>query len=71
VSRPVSVKANYREDSAYLIRFESAVLKDPDLPEDWRREFAQDVHRLAAKCLKADDIKGRRRVEADTKKSKR
>lgn len=58
--RAVSVKANYREDGAYLIRFESAVLKDTDLPEEWRRQFAQAVHSLAAKCLEADDLKNTR-----------
>ncbi len=67
--RAVAVRANYREDSAYLIRFESAILKDPDLPEDWRCEFAQSVHKLATRCLEADEIKNRR---ADAvKKSKR
>lgn len=67
--RAVAVRANYREDSAYLIRFESAILKDPDLPEDWRREFAQFVHTLATRCLEADEIKNRRADAA--KKAKR
>jgi hypothetical protein len=60
VPRAVSVRANYREDGSYLIRFESAILKDDGLPEDWRKEFAQGVHELAVKCLKADDLKNQR-----------
>jgi hypothetical protein len=64
----VSFRVSYREDGAYLIRFESAILKDPDLPEDWRKVFAQGVHDLVIKCLEADDIKSRR---LDVKKSKR
>ena len=52
-----------------MIRFESAVLKDLDLPEDFRRDFAQEAHRLAARCLEADDLKNKRLDAA--KKSKR
>lgn len=67
--RPVAVRVTYREDSAYLIRFETAILKDLELSEEWRRDFAQDAHRLAARCLEADDLKNRRLDAA--KKSKR
>jgi hypothetical protein len=59
VPKPVAVKANYREDTAYLVRFETAILKDVDLPEDWRKKFAQAAHELASQCLEADDIKNR------------
>jgi hypothetical protein len=69
VPRPVAVRVTYREDTAYLVRFETAILKDLDLPEEWRRDFAQDAHRLAVRCLEADDLKNRRLDAA--KKSKR
>jgi hypothetical protein len=72
VPRQVSVRTNYREDSAYLIRFETAIHKDVDLPEEWRREFAQEVHRLAFRCMEADDIRNRRSdAKSDVRKSKR
>ena len=57
--RQVSAKAFYRDDGAWLIRLETAICKDKDLPEGWRREFAQAAHQLAARCLEADDIKNR------------
>jgi aspartate/tyrosine/aromatic aminotransferase len=63
--RPVSVRTSYREDSAHLIRFEGAILKDPDLPEGWRQQFAQMAHDLALRSLQADDLKNR---TADEKK---
>lgn len=66
--RPVSVRTSYREDSAHLIRFEGAVLRDPDLPEGWRKEFAQMAHDLAIRALQADDIKNRK--VRDSKKTK-
>jgi hypothetical protein len=59
VPKPVAVRANYREDTAYLVRFETAIHKDVDLSEDWRKRFAQAAHELASLCLEADDIKNR------------
>jgi hypothetical protein len=70
VPKPVAVRANYREDTAYLVRFETAILKDADLPEEWRRKFAHAAHGLAAMCLEADEVK-RRLADDYVKKSKR
>jgi hypothetical protein len=69
VPKPVGVRASYREDTAYLVRFETAILKDVDLPEDWRRKFAQAAHELASKCLEADVLKNQR-ID-NSKKSKK
>lgn len=57
MGRPISVRTNYREDGAHLLRFESAILKDEGLPEKWRRDFASQTHQLAIRSLQADDIK--------------
>ena len=65
--RPVAVRVSYREDSAHLIRFEGAILRDLDLPEDWRRTFAQMAHDLALRSLQADDMKNRKSVEKKRK----
>lgn len=68
--RPVSVRVSYREDSAHLIRFEGAILKDPDLPEVWRQEFAQMAHALALRSMQADDMKNRTSDEKKSDKKK-
>lgn len=65
--RPVSVRTSYREDSAHLIRFEGAILRDEVLPEEWKREFAAMAHQLAIRSLQADDIKNRNRREGKKK----
>lgn len=57
MARPVKIRACYREDSAYLIRFEGAVLKDAELPEGHREEMARTAHRLSILCMEADNLR--------------
>jgi len=67
MGRPISVRTNYREDGAHLIRYEGAILKDEDLPVEWRREFADMAHQLAIRSLQADDIKRKTRKDRSKK----
>jgi hypothetical protein len=57
MSRPVSIRASYREDAAYLIRLEAAVEKDGSQSEDWRRETSQMLRKLSLRFLEADGSK--------------
>lgn len=54
MARPVEIRACYRDDSSYLIRFEKAVSKDTRLNEKFRAEFIDQIHRLAMKAMEAD-----------------
>jgi len=57
--RPVEIRANFRSDTAFLLRFETAVLKDEDLPEEWRRQTAELAHQLATRCMEADALRNK------------
>ena len=57
MSRPVSIRASYRDDAAYLIRLEAAVEKDDSLSKDWRQETAQMLRRLSLRFLEVDGSK--------------
>lgn len=57
MARPVKIRACYRNDSAYLIRFEDAVSKDAALPEKHRRKMTEAAHELSMLCMEADKIR--------------
>lgn len=54
MSRPVVIRANYRDDAAYLLRLEQAVLKDDRRAPNWRDKIAAQVRSLALTFLEAE-----------------
>lgn len=52
--RPVAMRADYRNDAGFLIRLESAIVKDVRQTEDWRNETAQLIRKLSMRLLEAD-----------------
>ena len=54
MARPVSMRANYRADGAYLLRLETALLKDRRRSVAWRAGTARMARRLALRLLGAD-----------------
>jgi hypothetical protein len=54
MARPVSMRANYRADGAYLLRLETALLKDRRRSVAWRTGSARMARRLALRLLGAD-----------------
>lgn len=59
MSRPVSIRASYRDDAAYLLRLEAAVLKDNSQLEEWRNETARKTRELALRLLAANKQPGK------------
>jgi hypothetical protein len=70
MARPVSMRANYRADGAYLLRLEAALFKDRRRSAAWRTGSARMARRLALRLLGADirvrakDHAGRMREDA-------
>lgn len=54
MARTVSMRASYANDSAFLIRFEAAVLKDTRRTEGWLREVRGHLQRLKELLLVAE-----------------
>jgi len=67
VARTVSMRASYANDSAFLIRFGSAVLKDTRRTEGWKREVCSTLQRLKELLLVAE----RENLEAEEANSSR
>jgi hypothetical protein len=59
MSRPISMRVSYREDASYLLRLETAVLKDVSQSEGWRKIGASLSRQLSLHLLKADKSKCR------------
>jgi hypothetical protein len=55
--RPVAIRTSYRTDAAFLLRFEEAVSKDLNQPDDWRRKVCEKSRELAQLLLTAKDSK--------------
>ena len=53
--RPVAIRTSYRTDAAFLLRFEEAVSKDLNQPDDWRRKVCEKSRELAQLLLTAKD----------------
>jgi hypothetical protein len=51
--RPVAIRASYRNDAAFLLRFEEAVSKDLTQSEEWRRRVCEKTRELAQLILTA------------------
>jgi len=60
MSRPVSIRASYRDDAAYLLRLEAAVEKDDSQSKTWRQETAQKLRQLSLRFLEAETSKIKR-----------
>jgi hypothetical protein len=45
------MRVSYRDDAAFLLRLEAAVLKDTRQTEKWRKETGELVHALALRLL--------------------
>ena len=71
MSRPVSIRASYRDDAAYLLRLEAAVEKDDSQSNDWRQETSSMLRKLSVRFLEADGLRNRAKskgkVEGDGK----
>jgi hypothetical protein len=52
--RPVAIRSDYRNDAGYLLRLESAIVKDTRQTEEWRNETAQMLRQLSMRLLEAD-----------------
>jgi hypothetical protein len=70
MSRPVALRASWRNDAAWLLRFEEAVEKDQTETEDWKREVCDMARKLAQKLLTAKRS-SQLRVEGQQPKSRR
>lgn len=64
MARPVSMRANYRADGAYLLRLETALLKDSRRSLPWRTGSARMARRLALRLLGAD-IRARSKAHSE------
>ena len=53
--RPVAIRVSYRNDAAFLLRFEEAVSKDLVQTEEWRRKVCEKTRELAQLLLTAKD----------------
>jgi hypothetical protein len=53
--RPVAIRVSYRNDAAFLLRFEEAVSKDLNQTEEWRRKVCEKSRELAQLLLTAKD----------------
>jgi hypothetical protein len=71
MSRQVELRPNYRNDSGFLLRLETAVLKDNRETPEWRKETAGLIHVVAQRFLEADgrrpDEPARRRAVTASK----
>jgi hypothetical protein len=55
--RPVAIRLSYRDDAGYLLRLESAVVKDERQTTEWRDETAKQIRQLSMRLLGADASK--------------
>jgi hypothetical protein len=55
--RPVAIRLSYRDDAGFLLRLESAVLKDDRQTPEWRDDTAKQIRQLAMRLLEADASK--------------
>jgi hypothetical protein len=60
MSRPVALRTSWRNDAAWLLRFEEAVEKDQTESPEWRRTVCEKAHELAQLLLTA-----KRRTQAE------
>ena len=52
--RPVAIRADYRNDAGYLLRFEGAIVKDTRQTEEWRKKTARKIRELVMLLFEAD-----------------
>jgi hypothetical protein len=52
------MRASYRNDVAFFIRFSGAVEKDTRRSPEWRRRVSELVRKLVMECLLADKEDG-------------
>lgn len=53
MSKPVQIRASYRDDAAFLLRLEAAVAKDNRQTEPWRKETCKMLRDLSQRLLSA------------------
>lgn len=53
MGKPVQIRVHYRDDSAYLLRLETAVRKDTRQTEAWRQETATLLRQAVTKLIEA------------------
>lgn len=51
--RPVQIRLHYRDDAAFLLRLEEAILKDDRQTAAWRKEASEMARALSLIILKA------------------
>lgn len=63
MSRPVQMRASYRDDAAFLLRLETAVSKDIRKSELWRSQVCLQIRSLVQTLLQVE-------APADAKKQR-
>jgi len=53
VAKPVQIRASYRDDAAFLLRLEAAVVKDDRQTDEWRRDTCAQIRSLSLRLLSA------------------
>lgn len=53
MAKPVQIRASYRDDGAFLLRLEAAILKDDRQTEEWRKETCAMIRALSLRLLSA------------------
>ena len=53
MAKPVQIRASYRDDGAFLLRLEAAILKDDRQTEAWRKETCAMIRALNLRLLSA------------------
>jgi hypothetical protein len=52
--RPVAIRANYRNDAAFLLRLEEAIGLDPTMRNTWKRSTNKLIRKVVHKLLSAE-----------------
>lgn len=55
--RPVAIRSDYRNDAGFLLRLESALVKDTRQTEEWRKKATTMARQFAMLLLEADTPK--------------
>ena len=53
MAKPVQIRASYRDDAAFLLRLEAAVVKDDRQTDEWRKETCAQIRSLSLRLLSA------------------
>ncbi len=69
--RKPKLRASYLEDAQFLLRLESAIMRDMTRPSEWRRNMAERVNSLAIALMQAPASAGPKSAPARGGRSKK